>query len=454
MTDFKYVILPSHGDSKLTTEKDSKVSRRLFLGSVAAAAAVGVVAGAGGYYALQQTKPPPPVSTGPIKLGWIGYLTGSFGLFGVAFKKGLDLWVEDTNNNGGLLGRQIQSIIYDDATDFTKDSALTEKLITVDNVDLILGPGGSGGSAAEFPVWYRYKFPVVDYSSVAEEFTSESAKEGYVYTVYIPGIAWAISFLEFMSKQNPPPTKVAYVVYSDPAFSVAADYMDRNAKSKYGMDIVYKTVYEPGMTDFTPIASSLKAAGAEAMLYVGTYPDAASLVRAMAAVNYQPKFPPALQSGPDDISFWSGLGKTGLNCLILNDCGAVYEALATKVPLVATWVQKWKAKYNEDPAGHCFGTLTEAYVLAAAVNKAGSLDHEKIHAALQTLKLDVTPLGFAFDPSQGPPYNVDQPDGHHYGENNGIPCPVSQYVGGDKKYEILYPSNIATTTTIAPWPAP
>lgn len=449
------------------------------IGGVAIGVAAGaVVAGSLGYLAgasQKQTTTQTVVSTvtqtaslpssvtqsatgTPIKMGLVEFMTGGNGTFGQAFVKGLNLLVEVTNNNGGVLGRPVSLDLLDDTTDYTKDVDLITKLITVDKVDMIIGPGGSGASAAQFPIWYEYGFPVIDMSWTVSEYTSDGAKNGYFYNYMFPGWALSYAFLDYYSKQSPAPKTAAMITLSDPAYAPYISWFKGNS-SNFGMSTVYTNTFASGLSDFTPIATALKSSGADVVLMIVDQPSGAAMTRAMDTIGYNPLYPPMMNAGPDAPDLWGPLGNIGLNVMYVNaPAGPTYVAIGNKIPQMREWLGYYNTMYGSNPSGLELFSIGNTLIYFEAMKQAGSTAPDAVRNVLKNLKIPVgqTLLGWGFDCTPGAPYNIDMtPYGMapFYGQNNTSAPAILQYLGPNNSV-VMYPPAVAGASTIQPWPKP
>ena len=189
----------------------------------------------------------------PIKIGLSMSLTGPLSPNGKQALLGLQIWEEEVNAKGGLLGRPIKLVYYDDQSQSAPVPGIYTKLLDVDKVDLILGPYATVPAAAAMPV--------VDPEEQDDHHPVRPRREHRVqlraFFAMIPSgpdpkPSFTTGFFEIAQQQNPKPQTVAFIA-SDQEFSRnACDGAKNNAK-KAGLRTVYDRAYPPTTTDFTPV---------------------------------------------------------------------------------------------------------------------------------------------------------------------------------------------------------
>ena len=189
----------------------------------------------------------------PIKIGYSMALTGGLGPNGQSALLAQKIWEEDVNAKGGLLGRPVKLIYYDDQTNPSTVPGIYTKLIDVDKVDLIIGGYGTNMLAPAMPV-------VMQKNKVFIGLLGLGVNTEFNYPRYFvmipsgpdPKPSFTKGFIELAMKQNPKPTTVA-IVAADAEFAVnASDGARDNAKAA-GLNVVYDKRYPPNTTDFAPI---------------------------------------------------------------------------------------------------------------------------------------------------------------------------------------------------------
>ncbi|NWG26212.1 MAG: amino acid ABC transporter substrate-binding protein [Pseudorhodoplanes sp.] len=316
----------------------------------------------------------------PIKIGFAMALTGPLAANGKQALLGMKIWEEQINKKGGLLGRPVKLVYYDDQTNPSSVPGIYTKLLDVDKVDLVVGPYATNMIAPAMPVIMQKGkvFVALFGLAVNSEFNYDK------YFVMIPTgqntkPSFTEGFFEVAVAQDPKPKTVALVA-ADAEFSRNACEGARTNAKKHGLNIVYDRTYPPATTDFTPIVRAIQASNAE-IVAVCSYPlDSVGMVKAVNEVGFKPKMIGGAMVGLQATVFKTQLGP------LLN--GWVnYETWVPSKQALTPEVQEFLKEYQSrakaegvDPLGYYLGTWGYAYIelLGKAVEATKSLDDNKI----------------------------------------------------------------------------
>ena len=255
-----------------------RVKLRLFAGAALALLAGAVLAGP----ASAQTRE-------PIKIGFSMALTGGLAPNGKSALLAQKIWEEDINAKGGLLGRPVKLIYYDDKSSPAEVPAIYTKLLDIDKVDLIIGPYATAMIAPAMPIVIQRKKNFVGLLGLAVN--SEFNYPNYFCMIPSgpdPKPSFTKGFFEIAMAQNPKPQTVA-IVSADQEFSRnAADGARENVK-KAGLKIVYDKNYPPSTNDFAPIVRAIQATNPD-LVNINSYPpDSVGMVSAVNEIGFRPK---------------------------------------------------------------------------------------------------------------------------------------------------------------------
>ena len=255
-----------------------RVKLRLFAGAALALLAGAMLAGP----ASAQTRE-------PIKIGFSMALTGGLAPNGKSALLAQKIWEEDINAKGGLLGRPVKLIYYDDKSSPAEVPAIYTKLLDIDKVDLIIGPYATAMIAPAMPIVIQRKKNFVGLLGLAVN--SEFNYPNYFCMIPSgpdPKPSFTKGFFEIAMAQNPKPQTVA-IVSADQEFSRnAADGARENVK-KAGLKIVYDKNYPPSTNDFAPIVRAIQATNPD-LVNINSYPpDSVGMVRAVNEIGFRPK---------------------------------------------------------------------------------------------------------------------------------------------------------------------
>jgi branched-chain amino acid transport system substrate-binding protein len=322
----------------------------------------------------------------PIKIGFSMALTGPLGGNGKAALIAMEIWKDDVNKAGGLLGRKVEFVYYDDATQPKNVPSIYTKLLDVDKVDLVVSSYGTNVIAPAMAVVMRKKmaFPALFGLAVNDQF-------GYDRYFQImpagpePKIDWSRGFFELAAAQNPKPKTVA-IVAADSEFALnAAAGARKNAEAK-GFKIVYDKTYPPPTTDFTPIVRAIQAENPDVVFVASYPPDSAGMVKAANEVGLKAKLFGGGMVGLQYATFQKNLGPMLEN--IVN-----YDFWVPAPTLNFPGVNEFLKKYQDaaqgkgvDPLGHYLPPYAYAYmqVLGQTVEATKSLDQGKLAAYMHS----------------------------------------------------------------------
>jgi len=320
----------------------------------------------------------------PIKIGFSMALNGPLGPNGQQALLGMKIWEEETNAKGGLLGRPVKLVYYDDQSKPDTVPGIYTKLLDVDKVDLVVSGYATNMVAPAMPVIIQKKKTFV--SLFALDVNSQFKYPKY-FSVLPTGPKTKPSFTEgfyqVALQQNPKPTTVA-LTFEDGEFSQNACEGARENAKTFGMKIVYDKSFPFNSPDLSPVVRALQAANAD-IVVVCSYPlSSVNMVQAINEANYKPKM--------------IGGAMVGLQATVFkNKLGAKLNGIVN----YETWVPTSKAmapaaaffkKYQElapaakvDPLGYYLGGWGYAYInlLGEAIAGAKSLDDDKIAAYIR-----------------------------------------------------------------------
>src|SRR6202051_1384117 len=240
------------------------MKRRTLLGGTIAIAVLGLTSSAD----AQQP---------PIRIGMSMPQTGGLAGGGQASLLGIEIWRDDVNARGGLLGRKVELVVYDDKSSASETPAIYSKLLDVDKVDLLFAPYGTVPTAPIMPlvksrgVLLIGNFSFQVNSKVGHDMWFNNAPWG-------PPDSWAASFLGLGEKAG---GKTVALLSADQEFAQNLAVTARDVAKRMNMPIVYDQAYPPNTVEFSGIIRALKAAKPD-IVYVASYPpDSAGILRAI-----------------------------------------------------------------------------------------------------------------------------------------------------------------------------
>jgi branched-chain amino acid transport system substrate-binding protein len=334
---------------------------------------------AGAAFALSHA-PASAQSGEPIRIGFGMALTGPLAPNGKSALLAIKIWEDDVNAKGGLLGRPVKLVYYDDQSNPSTVPGLYTKLLDVDKVDLIMGGYATNMLAPAMPVVIQKKKLFIGLLGLAvnSEFDYPN------YFVMIPTgpdakPALTQGFFDVAMAQNPKPQTVA-IVAADAEFSRnASDGARENAKAA-GLKIVYDRTYPPSTTDFAPIVRAIQATNPY-LVVICSYPlDSVGMVRAANEIGLRPKMMGGGMVGLQATVFKTQLGPL-LNGIVNYDLWLPVPKM--DFPGVAELMKKYQARAGAegvDPLGYYMAPWGYAQfeVLGQAIAATESLDDQKL----------------------------------------------------------------------------
>jgi branched-chain amino acid transport system substrate-binding protein len=314
----------------------------------------------------------------PIKIGFSMALTGPLAANGKQALLGAKIWEEDTNKKGGLNGRQVKLVYYDDQSNPSTVPGIYTKLLDVDKVDLVVGPYATAMIAPAMPV-------VIPKNKTFISLFGLAVNEKFKYPRYFSMIpsgpdtkpSFTAGFFDVAAKQNPKPQTVA-LAWSDLEFSKNACEGARDNIKKHGFKIVYDKSYPGNTTDFTPIVRAVQAANPDLFL-ICSYPlDSVGMVLSLNELGYKPKMVGGAMVGLQATVFKTKLGPA-LNGIINYETWVPSQANAATNEFLKNYQSRASAE-GVDPLGYYLGTWGYAYleVLGEAVKATKSIDDAKL----------------------------------------------------------------------------
>ncbi len=341
--------------------------------AAAVAAALCVVSGS----SLAQSQ---GVTKNEIVVGTIQDLSGPVASFGKAVRQGMQLRVEEINEQGGINGRKIKLIVEDNGYDPKKAVLAAQKLVNQDKIFIMLGHIGTSMNNAAMPVQFE--------KNVINFFPVTAAREMYEPAHKLK-FAFSVSYYDQMRTFAPrlakeKNVKKVCIIYQDDEFGLEVLRGAEAGLKTINVELAEKTTYKRGATDFSSQVAKLKSAGCE-MVVLGTIiRETIGTIAESRKTGFSPVFLASTAGYTELVHKLGGKPMDGL-----------YAAMAAQVPYVDDpspplrfWANKFKTKFNEDP------TLFAAYgysimdAFGQAATKAGpNLTTDTFIKAMETMKI-------------------------------------------------------------------
>jgi branched-chain amino acid transport system substrate-binding protein len=408
--------------------------RRTLFASITASLILLFVVACGGTSTTSTT--PTPVNTTPIKIGTSLSYSGDFSADGQAFKQGYQLWVNDVNKAGGLLGRQVQLDDLNDNSSADQVQTNYQTLITVHKDDLVFGPFSTLLTKPASVVANRYGYAMVEGAGGGPSVFTRGLNN--VFDVSLPVANNLVAFANYIQTlpASQRPTSIAYATEDDPFTQPQID----TAKALFeqqGIKTASYQVYPAETTDYNPIADKIIASGAQVVVVGTLLPDVSAFIQRFKQQHFNPQALIAT-AGPDQgDQFTKAIGGTKVAEAIMVPNGGWFAQATT--PGNAQMVQEYIAKYG-GTAASISSDVAEGYavgqVIQQAVTKVGSLDNKKLIAELHS--------GATYTTVQGP-VKFD-----NTGQNTAATAYLFQWQNGT--LVPVYPTNVASAQPEYPRP--
>ena len=315
-----------------------------------------------------------------IKIGYSMSLTGGLAPNGKPALLAQHIWEEETNGKGGMLGRPVKLVYYDDKSSPSEIPPIYTKLLDVDKVVLIIGAYGTALTAPAMPIVIQRKKTLIGLLALA---VNSQFNYGN-YFVMIPSgpeakPAFTKGFFDAALRQYPKPQNVA-IVAADQEFSRnAADGARENA-TRDGLKLVYERTYPPATADFLPIVRAIAATNPDLVVICSYPPDSVGIVRAVNELGFKPK-----AIGGAMVGLQSTAMKVQLGPLLNGFINYEFWLPVTKLqsPGVADLISRYQARAASegvDPLGYYMPpwAYAQLQVLQQAVEATKTLDDAKI----------------------------------------------------------------------------
>lgn len=363
------------GQQALVKDK-SGISRRAYIGILAGTAAAVAVGGVAYYFGsrLGQTGP-----RKPIRIGMAESLSGSLAAAGNAVLLSTQIWVDDVNGRGGLLGRPVELIFYDAQSNPSLGVTLIEKLLDVDKVDIALAPYAS---AMGIPTIPKY----IERNRLCPALFNLWGNQQFSYKYYFelmpdgpipPKTGKTRGLFEIAKSLSPKPSKVALLAVANEWGQRSITEGARDLCNEMGFEIVYEQIYPPDTTDFLPIIRAVKNVNPD-FIYAATYPtDSVGLIKALRELGYWTK----LQFGG-----MVGLQYTSVQRSLASQLNGIVNyhyfvpSPTMNFPGIAEFLEKYQSKaagLGVDPLGYYLPPFAYArmQVLEQAIEATGTVDN-------------------------------------------------------------------------------
>ncbi len=307
-------------------------------------------------------------------------LTGRYAEPAGRILEGRKLYIDELNSRGGLLGHKIELKILDDKSDARTAIELYEKLITVDKVDLVLGPYSSYLTDPVANVMERYRRPFLA-GGVSPVIYQRGRK--YVFKD-VPSAPAPVRQNGALALAQQIGVKRIAIIAEGSVFPRQVTEGALSWAKKLGLKVVLLESYRKGQTDFAVLFQRIKASGAEAIFSNSYFTDSIAQVRQLCELRFSVKLVSAIE-GPALPKFVKELGSTA-------EYVVGFSSWEPKLALgyrgMKQFIDSYQKRYGVKPNFHAANGYGGMQVYEAAVKHAGSFNPEKIRDAFASIAVD------------------------------------------------------------------
>ena len=323
-----------------------------------------------------------------LRVGATMSITGkTYSVQGGYGREGYLLCQKHLNAQGGLLGKTVEFLIYDDESDEKNAARLYEKLITEDKVDAILGPYGTAITEAVADIPDKYRKVMIAANAATSSIWEKGRK--YLIMVLAPVDSAAVGALDLAARHG---LKNVAIVNQDALLPSAVAKTTNELARSMGLNVVSFETYPTGTSDFSGLLLKVQQSAPDLLVTAAVrIDDLVAMIHQMRAMNFNTKMVSSLPYGllPE---FYELLGK---------DAEFVYSATfwdgSLPNPGNPEFVSAYHKEFNRAPAVQSANSYAGCQIFAEAVRQAGTTESEKLREALLSLKTKSVLGDFAVD---------------------------------------------------------
>jgi branched-chain amino acid transport system substrate-binding protein len=318
----------------------------------------------------------PATAQGPIRIGASLSQTGTYAKLGKYQYEGYQLCIKEVNAKGGLLGRKVELVVYDDQSTPATGVRLYEKLISEDKVDAVMGPYSSAITEAAVNVTEKYQKVMVAPLAATTSIFKKGRK--FIFMVISPAEVYLEGLVDIAAKRG---LKTIAIVNEDTLFPKTSAAGTAEIAKKKGMQVVFQEAYPKGNQDFSAMLTKIKAANPDVLAAATYYDDAVALTRQMKELNVNPKMY-GVTVGGDLPEFYDVLKQTADHVY-----GATQWDDNLPYPGQKEFVAAYMKEFGHEPVYHSAAGYAGCVIYAEAVRRAGTLDANKVRETLLKLEM-------------------------------------------------------------------
>ncbi len=334
-----------------------------------------------------------------IKFGCAICFTGKNSRTGKLYVDSYNLAKDAINKAGGIKvgGKSypIEIIYYDDKSSDAESAKLVEKLIVEDKVNFLLGPYTSWITIPDSLVAQRYKIPMVEGGGASGKIFSR--KNPYIFGTLPAASQYFHSTLEMLAGFKPKPKKIA-IIFGDDKFDIMVAKGVKKVAPKFGFDIVLYEKISESSADFNTILTKVKSLAPDALLMAGHTIGGINLIQQAKELDVNVKMI-SMTVGPSEADFRKSLGKDAEYIFGVASWSPQMHYKGIIFKDTKDFVEKFKAKYHYDPDYHNASAVAVLAVFKNAIEKAGTLDPQKVRDEIAKTDIETIYGPVKFNPN-------------------------------------------------------
>ncbi|MBA4348426.1 MAG: hypothetical protein C0415_00340 [Thermodesulfovibrio sp.] len=304
-----------------------------------------------------------------IKIGLTLGLTGKYSEMSDKQMKGFKLWERDVNSRGGILGKKVRVIIYDDKSEPRTAKAIYEHLILKDHVDFLFSPYSSEITEAILPVTEKYGYPILISGASADRLWQRGYK--YIFGVYTPASRYTEGFIEVVATHGF--TKVA-IVYADDPFSEDSANGTKKSAEMSGLKVLLFEKFRKGAQRLEALAEKIKSFDARVLIVCGHFNEAVDILLSLKKIRWHPMAYYATV-GPATRAFYNRLQADAE--YVFTTSHWVHQNISDS-PDSRAFYESYLKVYDEEPSYHSATAYAAGEILEAAIKKTRGFFKDKI----------------------------------------------------------------------------
>jgi branched-chain amino acid transport system substrate-binding protein len=369
----------------------------------------------------------------PVVIGGTLGLTGILSEASNDYKAVYDRWLEQVNKKGGLLGRPVKMVIYNDESTPTVAQSLYNRLLDQDGADLVLAPFSTFVGGAIVPIVQSHKKVLFNGGFVGLKIFKNA--NGYIigtYTYQEPDYTRGLFALIKSLPQDQRPKRIAIFTLQNPFTLVVRDGYEGvggalNFAKEAGIPVVVNEQYPPNTTDFNPLVQKAKTANADLVLQLGLLNDTLQVARTIQQQGYKPSMFCTCGSQVTTIAAWPKLESAAEGAF-----GSIPSWPTQNYPGLADLAAFFKARGQNTVPTYAIVAYAILQVIEQAVEGAKTLDQEKLKDYIHTHEFHTAAGNIKYQADGTPVYSQI----------------VLQFMNG--KNEVVWPEKERTAAPVIP----